>query len=274
MYLYGQKLGLLALATGLALCSSRPALGNTYTFATAPGATVTSGGNVLPVDATVQFITALNQITIRVTNLQQETTGTAAQAISAVDFHLLGLTGSNLSPTLYSYQGEIGNLVHTTGSNATFTTNGLIYNSTGGNVANQWNIYTNYVGPGSNRGAQISGGIQLTTLNATGNRTELIIGPPNTAPNTYTANNALRGDSPVLRTQSNTYIEYVIHFAPGSGVTSSTVVDAARMSWNTTFRASTELNLEPTPEPGEWCLILGGLGALAILKHTRAKRSE
>src|SRR5262245_48828031 len=96
------------IALGATLWTVQPASANSYVFATAPGATVNSGA--LPVDATVTFITALDQITIQITNLQQETTGSAAQAISAVDFHLQGLTGATLNSTLYSYRGEIGNL--------------------------------------------------------------------------------------------------------------------------------------------------------------------
>src|SRR3989442_161729 len=103
--------GLLILALGAMLCATRPARANTIVFTTAPGALVhDNGGNPFPVDASVTFITALDQITIRITNLQQETgNGTVLQTIAAVDFDLQGLTGSTLSPTLFSYQGEIGN---------------------------------------------------------------------------------------------------------------------------------------------------------------------
>jgi len=271
MYVNRRTAGALVVALGLALCSARSAFGNTYVFNTAPGATVNSGGT-LPVDATVEFITALNQITIRITNLQQETTGTAAQTISAVDFHLQGLNGGALNPTLFSYQGEIGDL-HTLFGQPYWENDGLVYNSTGGNVGNQWSIYTNYVGPGSSRGAQIQGGIQLTALNGATNPTELILGPPNGhfIADLYTANSGLIGESPLLRTDTTTYIEYVIHFTPGSGVTSSTVVDSARMSWNNAFNAQTELNLQGTPEPGTWCLILGGLGAFAVRNRIRTR---
>ncbi len=261
---YRQGTGLLAVATGLALCSARPALANTYSFVTPPGATV-NPGSVLPVDATVTFITALDQITIQITNRQQETYGDEAQAISGIDFHLQGLTAVSLNPTLTGYQGEIGNLNHTPGQNADFVTGSLTYNSNGGSVANLWRLFTT--------GTQIAGGIQLTALNsANPSRQQLIIGPANSPPNSYIAGSDLRNDSPVLRTNTNTYIQYVIAFTAGSGVTSSTVVDSARMTWNGQFSANTELDLNKVPEPDTLYLLLGGLGALAVRRGARCRR--
>jgi hypothetical protein len=225
----------------------------------------------LAVDATVTFITALDQITLRITNLQTETGGSVAQTISAVDFHLQGLTGSSLSPTLFSWQGEAGDLTAGTGGNATFADGTRVYNSTGGNLANRWTIFTTCCNANGS-GNQIAGGIQITTLSG-GNPDETILGPPNTNPNTYKANNGLVNDSPLLRTLPTTYIEYVIHFSAGSGVTSSTVVNAARMSWNTAFAAGTELDLisQTTPEPGTWGMLIGGFGLLAVGRWRRGK---
>ena len=251
----------MSFALGVFLCTTKPSAANTYVFGTAPGATINSGGPV-SVDASVTFITALNQITIRITNLEPAVN--PVQAISAVDFHLQGLTASALNPTLYSYQGEIGNL-HTFLFWQYFSNDGLTYNSTGGNVTNQWSIYTNYVGPGSSRGAQIQGGIQLTALNAGGNQTQLILGPPNGTLGGYTGNSGLIADNPLLRTQANSYIEYVIHFSPGSGVTSATVVDRARMSWSAQFNANTELEL--TPEPGTYGPVAVVLGLAVWRRH-------
>src|SRR5215470_2612296 len=80
---------------------------NTYIFTTAPSDVIhdptVTGGPAIPVDASVTFITALDQITIRITNLQQETAGSVIQTISAVDFHMQGLTATSLSPTLFSW---------------------------------------------------------------------------------------------------------------------------------------------------------------------------
>ena len=231
-------------------------------------------GTPVAVNASITFITALDEITIRVTNLQQETAGSVIQTISAVDFHLQGLSAGALSPTLFSYQGEIGNLHKISSQFATFSNDGLIYNSTGGNVANRWTTYTNYVGPGAaTAGAQISGGIQITTMSG-GDPFQTILGPANTPPNTYRANNGLILDSPLLRTNANTYIEYVIRFTPGSGVTASTAVDAVRMTWNTQFDGLTELDLQQmlaTPEPGTWGLLICGMG---LLGWRRLRQSE
>src|SRR2546421_6968893 len=89
------------LALGTMLCLPRTVPAATYEFTTAPGAVVhDNGGNPYAEDASVTFITALDQITIRITNMQQETSnGNVIQTIAAVDFHLQGLTGASLTPT-------------------------------------------------------------------------------------------------------------------------------------------------------------------------------
>ena len=264
------------LALGTMLCLPRTVPAATYEFTTAPGAIVhDNGGNPYAEDASVTFITALDQITIRITNMQQETSnGNVIQTIAAVDFHLQGLTGASLTPTLLSWLGEIGILNHTTGNSADFLNNSMTYSSAGGNTANLWGINTNFVGAGSNNaGAEISGGIQLTALTGN-NTTQLILGPPNTAPNTYNANGTLIGSSPLLRTQTNTYIEYVIQFGAGSGVTAATIVDGARISFGRSFGGTSELDLMKTPEPGTFGVILGGLGLAAGRKILRRRKSR
>src|SRR5215471_3125704 len=98
--------GLTILSTLALFCTAQEIRANTYIFATAPGATVNPGTGPVSVNASVTFITALDQITLRITNLQTETAGSVVQTISAVDFHLQGLIGSSLNPTLFSWQGE------------------------------------------------------------------------------------------------------------------------------------------------------------------------
>jgi len=269
-----KKAGLLILALGAMLCTAQVARANTYVFVTAPGATVNPGTGPVAVNTSVTFITALNQITIRITNLQMETAGSDIQTIDALDFHMQGITGASISPTLFSWLGEAGNLHDNGGGQSTYSNDGLIYNSTGGNLANHWGLFTSFVGPGAaSAGAQISGGIQLTTITG-GQPTETILGPANTAPNTYLANNSLLNHNPLLRTNANTYIEYVIHFSSTSGVTASTVVDTARMSFGTAFSSTTEVDLQKFPEPGTWALMIGGIGLMAGWRRLRRPKGR
>src|SRR5260370_10176181 len=225
--------------------------------ATAPNATTTSStsGVTVAENATVTFITSANTLEIRVMNLQFGS-GSVQQTISAVDWLLdtptTGATVVDFSGATINLDSASGGGIHTVGY-----TVGPAY--TPANFTNdRWQLYTANAASSAVAGAQINGGMQLTTLSG-GNPDETIIGPPNSS-NLYLANNGLLGDNPFIQT-STSYVSWTIHFA--TRVTANTTVTAARMSFNTAFEPGSELNLiVNTPEPTPNMLIAGGLALL------------
>jgi hypothetical protein len=228
---------------------------NTIMYATAPGATTTSLGSTLPENATVTFITSANTLEIRVMNLQFGS-GSVQQTISGIDWLLdTPTTGA----TVTDFSGGTINLVNPGGGGTqpVSYTAGAAYNPTNF-PSDRWHLYTTNATSTTTAGAQINGGMELTTLSG-GNPDETIIGPPNSS-NLYIANHGLLGDNPFIQTNTS-YVSWTIHFA--TGVTANTNVTAARLTFNTAFDTGTELNLiVETPEPESNRLIAGGLALL------------
>ena len=133
-------------------------------------------------------------------------------------------------------------------------------------VPNRWTIFT-----GSAQNTLV-GGIQISTISG-GNPNETIIGPPN-QPGKYLANSGLRSDNPFLQTDTGSYIQWIITFAPGSGVTSATTVTQATMAFGTALVSNQTLDLIPqtsSPEPGTILLMIAGLGLIVGFRRRMAK---
>lgn len=232
------------------------AYGNTIIFTTDPSNhTINPGTGPINEDARVTFITSLNQIILRVENLQIEESGSIAQTINTVEFKL---NTPWSTPFEAAHSGAAINLASASGG-AQLVNYTPIVGGYGNLLTNRWTIFT---GSGQNT---IAGGIQISTISG-GNPNETIIGPPN-QPGKYLANAGLRGDNPFLQTDTGSYIQWTITFAPGSGVTSSTNVTQATMAFGTALVANQTLNLitqsTPSPEPGTVLLMISGL-ALAV----------
>jgi hypothetical protein len=225
----------------------------TILFVTAPGATINSAS----VNAQVTFITSQNQIEIRISNLQQEQ-GTAAQMISALDWSF-GSTVSVL-PTQIARSGTLITLDPANGNKQTG------YTAVPGGYAGATTDHWNQVSASS----QIPGGMEITALSG-GNDSQLIIGPPN-ANDHYQSTNALQRDNPFLQTVVGSYISWTLQFNPSDNITSGTQVALARMSFNTAFSPTSELNLIiVTPEPVGWpMLMLAGVVGLYALGRRRS----
>ena len=226
----------------------------TILFVTPPNSTISSG--TIPVSAQVTFIMSANQVEIRIANLQQETIGTVAQTISAMDWTF----GSSVPvlPVQIARSGTMINL--NSGSGNTPVAYSTITNGYASYSTDRWHSVRT--------SSQITGGLEITTLSG-GNPDETIIGPPN-ANNLYQSNGGLRGDNPFLQTVLGSYVSWTLQFDPSDHITATTEVTRVRMSWNTAFASSTELDLIPgTPEPGVWVLCLSGLLGIAAWRRNR-----
>jgi len=231
-------------------------------YATGPNATTTtSGGTTVAENANVTFITSANTLEIRVMNLQFGQ-GTVQQTISGIDWLLdtptTGAAVVDFSGATISLNPPAGTVSYTPGPAYTPA-----------NFPNdRWKLYTTNATSSTTAGAQINGGMELTTLSGK-NPDETIIGPPNSS-NLYQANNGLINDNPFIQTNTS-YVSWTIHFA--TGVTANTNVIAARMTFNTAFETGTELDLiSDVPEPTPNMLIAGGLALLLVAATIRRYR--
>jgi len=242
---------------------------NTILYTTAPGATINvpNGASGVAENANVTFITSANSLEIRVSNMQVGS-GTVAQTISAVDFLL---STPSTDPVVVDFSGVTINLVDPGGKgtqNVTYT-QGLAYTPTNF-PGDRWQLYTAAASSSTTAGAQIAGGMQLTTLSG-GNPNETIIGPPNSS-DLYQANKGLLADNPLIQTSGGSYVSWTIHFS--SGVTALTKVTRARLSFNTAFDTATELDLtSETPEPVSVLLSVSGLLLLVARRFLPSRKA-
>ena len=211
-------------------------------------------------NASVTFITSLNQLEISVTNLQAETDGDI-QTINAIDWLLTNPSGpAPAQPTSVTLATSgYANL----GYPVTITKNGVTPVAGGlAGITSHWALYTTAAPNSSSAGAQITGGTQLTTISG-GSPTQTIIGDP-----PYRVNGSITNHNPFLETGANLRIVCVITFAAGSNVTADTTVSQARLSFGTMFATGQELDLiNSVPEPSPVALLSGGMTLLLLLRR-------
>jgi hypothetical protein len=220
---------------------------NSYTFATASGATE-SGGNA--VDASATFTTSADTITISLANLIVNPT-TAAQNVSDVYF-TLGGTGSSATSGTLSSSG--GNLVNVAADGT--TSSGGVASSTG------WVLsYSS------------STGFHLDGLNGAANTPAYtIIGAPNGSGVYSAANGSIAGNGP-----HNPFLNQLATFSLSiAGLTADSTVTSATFSFGTTSgdNVGTTTNKTSVPDNGATIVLLGAsLVGIGLFRRAQLKLS-
>ena len=232
----------------LALFWVSVASANSYTFATASGATE-SGGNA--VDASATFTTSANTVTISVDNLIVNQT-TVAQNISDL-FFTLGGTGSSANSGTIGSSG--GNLVNIDGSGT--PTSGGVASSTG------W-VFSFSAGTG----------FHLNGLGAANTPAYTILGAPNGSGIYSAANGSIAGNGP-----HNPFLDQIATFTLSiAGLTADTTITSATLSFGTTsgdnVTTTTTTNKTSVPDNGVTLVMLGAaLVGLGLFRRTVLKLS-
>jgi len=227
----------------LTLIGALCAYGNSITFVTPSGATVTDGA----VSASADFTTAANLLTISLTN-------------TLANIRSVGQGLSDLSFTFDS--SAVGTALASSSGNIIDIASGGSYSSLGVG-ASGWGL----------DGSGADAGLRICLLNGCGVGPEhVIVGPPNSSTNTYSnANASIAGNGP-----HNPFLNGTVLFqVTVPGLTAASNVTGAVFSFGTeegslvTGVPTTGGGGPPAavPEPGTWLLLCSGCFLIALSRR-------